>query len=265
MFDWIVNQLAAIFQKLHDLIVNMGVTDVGTSYVLAIFIFTLAIRLLILPLNIKSAKSTQKMQEIQPELKKIQKKYANDPQKLQMETSRLMKESGASYMGSCLPMLLPLPILFALYYVFRAIDSGDQVVSFLWITDLFGKNITNTGSLFGNLGNLMTNPLNLILPILAGLSTYLPSLLMSKATAQSSEDSPVNMGSMNIFMSGMMVFMSLNFPPILVIYWIIGGMIQLVQTYFLQYRPAMKRAEEKSLREAELAATRSKKATPKKK
>lgn len=255
MFDWIVSQLATIFEKLHDLVVGMGVTDVGASYVLAIFIFTLAIRLLILPLNIKSAKSTQKMQEIQPELQKIQKKYANDPQKAQMEMSRVMKENGASYMGSCLPMLLPLPILFALYYVFRAIQV-DGVVSFLWINDLFNASVTD-------LGSALANPLNLVLPILAGLSTYLPSVLMSKATAQASADSPVNMNTMNIFMSGMMVFMSINFPPVLVIYWIIGGVIQLVQTYFLQYRPAMKKADEKAAKEAELAATRAKKATPK--
>lgn len=255
MFDWIVNQLAAIFEQLHNLIVNMGVTDVGASYVLAIFVFTLAIRLLILPLNIKSAKSTQKMQEIQPEIQKIQKKYANDPQKAQMEMSRVMKENGASYMGSCLPMLLPLPILFALYYVFRAIHV-EGTVSFLWINDLFNASGAGIGTIF-------TNPLNLILPILAGLSTYLPSVLMGKATAQTNPDNPVNMNTMNIFMSGMMVFMSINFPPILVIYWVIGGVIQLVQTYFLQYRPAMKKAAEKASKEAELAASRAKKATPK--
>ena len=256
MFDWIVDQLAAIFEQLHNLIVGMGVTDVGASYVLAIFIFTLAIRLLILPLNIKSAKSTAKMQEIQPELQKLQKKYANDPQKLQLEMNKLMKESGASYMGSCLPMLLPLPILFALYYVFREINVGGDPVQFLWINDLFNANT-------GGFGAIFSNPTNLILPILAGLSTYIPSVMMTKATAQNSADSPVNMGSMNLFMSGMMVFMSINFPPILVIYWVIGGLIQLVQTYFLQYRPAVKKAEEKKAKEAEIAATRAKKATPK--
>lgn len=245
MFDnFIVEPLAWLFEKLHGVIAGMGISDVGVSYVVAILVFTLAIRLLILPLNIKSTRASQKMQEVQPELQKIQKKYANDPQKAQMEMNRVMKENGASYMGSCLPMLLPLPILFALYYVFRQI-TGLEGASFLWIPDLMGP-----------------DPLY-ILPILAGLSTYLPSLLMSKATAQNGADSPINMNVMNVFMSGMMVFMSLQFQSILVIYWIFGGAIQLVQTYFLQYAPAQKKKAEKATQEADLALSRAKKATPK--
>ena len=69
----------------------------GLSYILAILIFTVIIRLLILPLNIKSTKSNARMQEIQPEMKKLQAKYKNDPQKLQLETSKLMKENNCKY------------------------------------------------------------------------------------------------------------------------------------------------------------------------
>ena len=95
MWSAIVNGMTAIFSALHSFIVSLGIPEnkEGLSYVLAIFIFTLIIRLLILPLNIKSTKSNAKMQEIQPELKKIQAKYANDPQKMQLETSKLMKEN----------------------------------------------------------------------------------------------------------------------------------------------------------------------------
>ena len=113
MWSAIVNGMTAIFSALHSFIVSLGIPEnkEGLSYVLAIFIFTLIIRLLILPLNIKSTKSNAKMQEIQPELKKIQAKYANDPQKMQLETSKLMKENNVSMFGGCLPALLPLPIL----------------------------------------------------------------------------------------------------------------------------------------------------------
>ena len=170
MWSAIVNGMTAIFSALHSFIVSLGIPEnkEGLSYVLAIFIFTLIIRLLILPLNIKSTKSNAKMQEIQPELKKIQAKYANDPQKMQLETSKLMKENNVSMFGGC-----------------------------------------NT------------------------------------------EDSPMNMATMNIVMAGMMGFMALQFQPILVIYWIIGGIIQLVQTYFINYLPAKKKAEEKAKLEAE--------------
>ena len=122
MLDFIVKPMTAIFQSLHSFIEQMGVTG-GVSYVLAIFIFTLAIRLLILPLTIKGSKSNAKMQEIQPELKKIQEKYKGNPEKLQVESSKLMKDNKVSMLGGCIPSLLPLPILFALYYVFRGIPK----------------------------------------------------------------------------------------------------------------------------------------------
>ena len=115
MWSAIVNGMTAIFSALHSFIVSLGIPEnkEGLSYVLAIFIFTLIIRLLILPLNIKSTKSNAKMQEIQPELKKIQAKYANDPQKMQLETSKLMKENNVSLrfeasVGGGIPVLKPL-------------------------------------------------------------------------------------------------------------------------------------------------------------
>lgn len=219
MFNKIIDFMANIFNYLHAFIVDMGVSDVGLSYVLAILVFTLIIRILILPFNIKAAKSTQGMQKIQPELKKIQAKYKDNPEKLNSEMMKLYKDNNVSLTGGCLPSLLPLPILMALYYVFFRID-GMNGQSFLWIKDLGAPDRF------------------FILPILAALSTYLPSYLMSKATPQ--QEGGMNMGTMNLVMAGMMGFMSFNFKSILVLYWIIGNVIQGIQTYFLNYRPAMK-------------------------
>lgn len=224
MFQAIVNFMRDIFEYFHTVIVNMGVSDVGLSYVLAIFIFTLVIRVLILPFNIKAAKSTRGMQKIQPQVKKLQEKYKNDPQKMNAEVMKLYKENNVSMVGGCLPTLLPLPILMALYWVFMGIQLPDgQVASFLWIKDVFAP-----------------DPYY-ILPILAALSTYLPSYLMTKSTPQ--QENGMSMGTMNFVMAGMMGFMALRFEAILVLYWIIGNLIQLVQTYFLNYRPAIKEAQ----------------------
>ena len=239
MWNAIVNVMTKMFDALHNLIIALGVPEhaEGVSYVLAIILFTAIIRLLILPLNIKSTKSNAKMQEIQPEMKKLQAKYANDPQKLQLETSKLMKENNVSMFGGCLPALLPLPILFALYGVFRNITATPGAdTSFLFIPDIFAL---PSGISF----------VSIILAILAALSTYIPSLLLSKSMPQ--QEGGMNMSTMNIVMSGMMGFMALQFQPILVIYWIIGGLIQLVQTYFINYLPAKKKADEKAKLEAE--------------
>lgn len=231
MFQKIIDFMANIFNYLHAFIADMGVSDVGLSYVLAIFVFTLIIRLLILPFNIKAAKSTRGMQKIQPELKKIQAKYKDNPEKLNSEMMKLYKDNNVSLTGGCLPTLLPLPILMALYYVFFRID-GINGASFLWIKDLGAPDQYY------------------ILPILAALSTYVPSYLMSKATPQ--PENGMNMSTMNLVMAGMMGFMSLNFKSILVIYWIMGNLIQGIQTYFLNYRPAMNEIKMREEKEAQI-------------
>lgn len=251
MWDAIVNGMVSIFNFLHQFIVGLGVPveKEGLSFILAILLFTVIIRLLILPLNIKSTRSNARMQEIQPELKKIQAKYKNDPQKMQLESSKLMKENNVSMFGGCLPTLLPLPILFALYQVFYTIQPTPGAdLSFLWIENVF------LPSGFGVTG--------IVLGILAGLSTYIPSVLLSK-TMPSPEEGGMNMSTMNIMMSGMMGFMAINFQPILVFYWIAGGVIQLIQTYFLNYLPAMKKKKAKEEAALESRVTKAKQSTPK--
>ena len=249
MWNAIVDVMTKMFEALHKLIIALGVPEnsEGVSYVLAIILFTAIIRLLILPLNIKSTKSNAKMQEIQPEMKKLQAKYANDPQKLQLETSKLMKENNVSMFGGCLPALLPLPILFALYGVFRNITATPGAdTSFLFIPDIF---------------DIPGGFISIILAILSALSTYIPSLLLSKSMPQ--QEGGMNMSTMNIVMSGMMGFMSLQFQPILIIYWITGGIIQLIQTYFLNYRPAMKKKKVEEEKAAQAKIQKAKKSTPK--
>lgn len=233
IFSPIVDFFKLVFENLYDFVTNLGITG-GLAYVLAITILTVIIRGILLPFNIKSAKSSQKMQEVQPEINKIKEKYKNDPQKMNAEVMRIYKEKNISMTGGCLPALLPLPILMALYYSFYDMDISG---SFLWIP---------------NLGQ--SDPL-FILPILAALSTFVPSYLMSKATPKNSEGG-MNMMPMNIMMSLMMGFMALNFKSILVIYWVLGGVIQLATTYFVNYRPAMKKKNEVMKIEAEKEAAR---------
>ena len=254
MFKPITDFFTTIFNMFHSLILNMGIEESGLSYVLAIILLTVLIRACLLPFNIKSAHSNRRMQEIQPEVKKLQAKYKNDPQKMNTEVMSLYKEKNVSMMGGCLPSLLPMPILIALYYVFYNMPQIDGQ-SFLWIT------------------NLGAPDPYYILPVLSAIMTYIPSALMTKATPTPStqEGTPtMNMAGMNIGMSLMMGFFALKFKSILVIYWIVGGVIQLATTYFINYKPAMAKRSEKeqdsSLESSDsVAYEKSKKASKKKK
>jgi YidC/Oxa1 family membrane protein insertase len=89
------------------------------NYGVAIILLTLAIRLVLLPLGIKQIKSMQNMQALQPKVKDLQKKYKGNKEKLQQEQMRLYKEAGVNPLGGCLPMLLTLPFLFAMYAVIK--------------------------------------------------------------------------------------------------------------------------------------------------
>ena len=89
------------------------------NYALTIIIVTLIIRVLLLPFGFKQIKSMQHMQALQPKIKDLQRKYKNNKQKQQEETMKLYKEAGVNPLGGCLPMLLTLPFLFAMYAVIR--------------------------------------------------------------------------------------------------------------------------------------------------
>ena len=191
-----------IHNGVHTLIPNNDI-----SFGLTIIFFTVIIRLVLLPLSIKQTKSTAKMGAIQPEMKKIQEKYKKDPQKSQQEVMKFYKENGVNPMGGCLPMLVQMPILFALFYVFNNLDM--QGAGFLWMNDL-----TKPDPLY-------------ILPILSTVTTYFSSKLMQPPgdAAKSKQTS-----TMNVAMAIMMGFMGLKMKGALVLYWVINNLIQVVQT-----------------------------------
>src|SRR5699024_9576677 len=118
--SWIIIKVAELFKG------NFGI---------AIIIVTIAFRLLLLPLNIKSLKSSQAMQDIQPKLKEIQEKYsskdAKTQEKLQQEQMKLFQENNVNPLAGCLPMFIQMPILMALYQSIRR-TPGLQDGVFLW-------------------------------------------------------------------------------------------------------------------------------------
>ncbi len=111
LFEIITIPLGYIIDLIYRVVQNYG---------LSIIIFTIIVKLLLLPLNIKSQKAMRKQQKIQPILVELQKKYANDQQKLQQEMMKLYKDNDISMAGGCLPMLIQLPVLIGLYRVIQA-------------------------------------------------------------------------------------------------------------------------------------------------
>ena len=109
------------------------------SYGLAIIIFTLFIRIILLPLTVKQYSSMARMQEIQPQIQEIQKRYKNDKEKLNTELMKVYQENKVNPAGGCLPLLIQMPILFSLYYVISSPLKYMLGKTDAMITELYSK------------------------------------------------------------------------------------------------------------------------------
>ena len=114
--------LLTLIKALHSIINN---------YALTIIVFTILIKLVVMPLNLKSRRSTQRMSSIAPKQKALQEKYKDDQEKLNQKLQELYRKEGVNPMGSCLPMLISMVILFAMFYALRTFANEQLVSQFL--------------------------------------------------------------------------------------------------------------------------------------
>ena len=105
------------------------------AYGLVLVFFGILVRVLLWPLNQKAMRANMQLQAVQPLMKEIQERYKDDPQKVQQEMFKLYKEHSVNPLGGCWPMLLPMPVLFALFFVFQN-TIELRGASFLWLPDL---------------------------------------------------------------------------------------------------------------------------------
>jgi YidC/Oxa1 family membrane protein insertase len=179
------------------------------SYGVVLIVFGLLVRLLLWPLNQKAMRANMKMQEVQPLMKDIQERHKEDPQRMQQEMFKLYKEHGVNPLGGCWPMLLPMPILFALFFVFQnAIELRGT--SFLWIPDLSRP-----------------DPLYII-PLAMGISMF----ILTKVGQVGMEPNP-QMKTMLYFMPVMMTGMFLFFPSGLNLYYTVSNIASIPQQWML--------------------------------
>ena len=108
-----------------------GLHTVINNYAITIIVFTVLIKLVIMPLNLKSRKSTQRMTAVQPKMQALQEKYKDDQEKLNQKLQELYRKEGVSPMGGCLPMILSMFVLFAMFYAMRTFANEQLVTQFL--------------------------------------------------------------------------------------------------------------------------------------
>ncbi|KZL37186.1 membrane protein insertase YidC [Secundilactobacillus collinoides] len=199
------------------------------SYGVGIIVFTIIVRIIILPLMIFQTRSMRKTQEIQPQLKALQKKYSSKDQetmaKLREEQQKLYSEAGVNPVAGCLPMLVQLPIIWALYQaIFRThvLRTG----SFLWL-------------------QLGSRDPYFILPILAAVFTFFSSWLMMKGQPESN-----GMTTMMTVTTPIIIFITaLSLPSAVSLYWVVTNAFQVGQTLVIQNPWKIRREREVQERE----------------
>lgn len=215
-----MSTIIGVIAKPLGMLLNLLYNLTGV-YGLAIVIFTVIVKVCLYPLYMKQMKSTAGMSKVQPKMKALQQKYANDKETLNVKMSELYKEEGINPAAGCLPLLIQMPILFGLFALLRNplnyIDtSNDDMLfaihqSFLWMNDL-------------------SQPDKWILPIIAGIATFI-SYSMTQKFSEGMNGSGGTGGMMKMMkyiFPVMIVLMGRAFPGGLTIYWSLSQVIQIV-------------------------------------
>ena len=196
---------------------------------LAIIIFTIVFRCLMLPLMKSSTKSSVMMQHIQPRLKEIQDKYRDDPVRLQQEQQQLYAEAKFNPLSGCVPMLIQMPIFIALFQVLRNIQNWLPKYDSFTFYDIV-PNLLMTPAEAYEQGISAFIPYLVLVIIFVG-ATFLPMLLQQKNNPDSKQRNQMIM--MSIIMGVMMLFVSWSSPAGVLMFWGVSGIIATIfqQTY----------------------------------
>lgn len=218
---------AFIYQPIFNFLIWLYNIIPGHDIGIAIIVLTLAVRFLMVPLTVKQVKSQKALQELQPKMDEIKRKYKDDREKQSKELMKFYKEHKINPLASCLPLLIQLPIIFALFRAFRAglTSSGLEVLypfvakpevinpMFLGLVDLSQKNI--------------------ILAVLAGIAQFIQSKMIMPKTKKAKGMAGMMSKQMTYFMPVITVFIAMSLPAGLALYWLTTTLFAIGQQYFV--------------------------------
>ncbi|WP_456392100.1 membrane protein insertase YidC [Nitratifractor sp.] len=214
-FTFLAKPFFRMMLAIYDFVGNWG---------WAIVLFTILVKLVLFPLSYKGMMSMQKLKDLAPKMKEIKERYGKDPAKMNQQMMELYKKHGANPMGGCLPMLLQIPVFFALYRVLLNADELQGAPWILWITDLSRQ-----------------DPY-FVLPILMGATMF----LQQQITPNTMTD-PLQQKIFKWF-PVLMTFFFLTFPAGLVLYWLTNNILSIAQQVYInrayeKYKVKMKSAK----------------------
>jgi YidC/Oxa1 family membrane protein insertase len=222
--------------------------DFVGDYGYSIIIFTILTKILLLPINIKQTESTKRMNELNPKMKEIQEKYKNDKEKMNQKLMELYKEHNYNPASGCLPALIQMPILFALFYVIQNpvkyvfLDAdvyAGIAKNFWWLTDLGKPEMSATLIRVAGFGVP-------ILAVLSAATTYYQMKMISAPKAKTEKGKEDTAAQTQSMMTNIMPIMfgwiTLSVPAGLALYWVAGNVFTIIQQYFMM-KPQLAKKE----------------------
>ena len=235
---------ANIFQPLIDVfeaVIKFFHNSVGVPWGWAIVLLTVCVRALLIPLTVKQFGSMQRMQQLGPQMKEIQKKYKDDKERQQQEMMRFYKENNVNPLGSCLPLVAQIPVFISLFYMLRTslrIDICRAHQPIIKATGLIDKaHLRHCGAGHGagflfipDLTNNATGAVLVVLIVLYVGTQLLSSLMMSSPTMDR------NQRMLMLFMPLFFVFFVIKFPAGVLVYWITTNTWTMAQQFVIKRR-----------------------------
>jgi len=206
-FDVIAKPTLWVLNKFYSVFHNYGI---------AIILVTVLFKIVFWPITQKGMKSMKNMQKLQPKMAKIKEKYKGDPTKMNQEVMAMYKTYKVNPLGGCLPMVLQIPVFFALYKVLLQSIELRHAPFMLWITDLAAPDRLWIGIDLPYVGGLP------VLTLLMGASMFLQQK-MSPSTADPTQ------AKIMMFLPVVFTFMFLNFASGLVLYWFVNNLLSILQ------------------------------------
>lgn len=243
-----------MWAELQRLLLELLITIEGIvgDWGMAIIVLTVAVRLVLMPLTIKQTRSMYELQRIQPKIKELQKKYANDKEKLQEETLKYYQDNKVNPFGGCLPMLIQMPLLILLYQVLGGTQGKPgPLMRFLLENDLVGSfyglipNIAMTPSAIYKAEGVVAAIPYVLLVLLFGVSVWLPQQLMPGDKQQK---------QIGGYMAIMMLFFGWSAPAGVLLYWDVSSLWGVAQQQIMmRYMKTHPHEEEETVTAVESA------------
>jgi YidC/Oxa1 family membrane protein insertase len=234
----IEHPLGVLLDTIYRHLQGVPIVDTIGAYGIAIIVVTIMIRLLLAPLQqfqlINQRKTMAEQRKLAPQVAELRKKYKKEPTKLNAEMMKLYQEHGVNPLGGligCLPLIIQLPVLTALYYVFR----GAHVTAphFLWVPDLM-QYASHTALISGLPIPALAY---LVFPLLAAGTTFIQSKMLQQPTPPNPTDQEQQTQQMQrtmVYLSPLMIgYFALQVPAGLGLYWFIGNCVSIIQQSFV--------------------------------